>query len=92
LVILTSKYRQRELQKGNLAIFIGRVTATTAALFNIADAVAFGDPENHADIPTRVLFFFLIWIALFIFPVFANVLAYGKSGKIQLTTLVGLAL
>ena len=87
LVIVISKVRQKQLEKDNLAIFIGMVTATLAALLNIAD-VYINEPEKYGPIPPRALFFFVLWTLLVVFPAFVRVLQNGKTGEIDLTNLV----
>lgn len=87
-VILISTLRQRTLKKDNLAILIGLITATIAALLNIADAALFGEVDSVGDIPQRAFFFYTLWIILLILPLFDGLLKKDGQGDINLSNLV----
>ena len=87
LVILVSKLRQKQIKKDNLAILIGMITATFAALFNIVEVIV-DEPGKYGPVPGKALFFFVLWTVLVVLPVFAQVLQHGEKGELDLTQLV----
>ena len=87
LVVFISKFRQKQLKKDNLAIFIGIITATLAALFNIAEVIL-EDSNKYGPIPSKALFFFALWTLLVIMPMFLRVIQRGNTQDIDITLLL----
>lgn len=90
-VIIITKYGQRELQKNNAAILIGVIISTIAALLNIVEVMVFKDSVEYGDVLSHALFFYVLWLVLFIFPIFLGY-RYRQSLDISLLVMTALGL
>lgn len=90
-VIIITKYGQRELKKNNSAILTGVIISTLAAFFNLVEVMVFEDNVEYGGVLSHALFFYVLWLALFIFPIFLGH-RYRQSLDISLLVMTALGL
>lgn len=86
-VVLISIWRKNTLKRDNVAILAGVITATLAALLNIADEITAPGSAVLGGIPIRGFFFIGLWTVLVIVPGFLPVVRHDGNGEVDVRLL-----
>lgn len=81
IAVFLARWRRNRDADGDLAIFIGVVTASIAGLLNIGEAAL--DPDASFGVyPQQALFFYVLWLLVAILPSFTEVMR-GRVVKVK---------